>query len=212
MSGLHQAFIHRSFTPIHDRLAYTSTGDFANMMLMKSANVAKSQKKMGKGMLIIAWLIIIGLLTLGSSEWLAHQENPNQDPLSTTTSSAVTVILKGNRYGHYVANGSINNAPVKFLLDTGATTVVIPAHLAKRLQLTLGPTTYVSTANGDVNVYMTRIAELKLGSKQGEIRLTNVAAHINPHMTDNTVLLGMSALKHLELVQRKNQLTLRQFL
>jgi len=40
------------------------------------------------------------------------------------------VVLKRNRYGHYVANGSINGSQVEFLLDTGATAVAVPAATA----------------------------------------------------------------------------------
>jgi len=36
-----------------------------------------------------------------------------------------------------------------------------------------------------------------------------VPASINPYMTDDTVLLGMSFMQHLELVQRGGQLTLK---
>ena len=49
------------------------------------------------------------------------------------------------------------------------------------------------------------IAELQIG----DILLTGVRASINPAMTGNTVLLGMSALRHVEFTQRGDQLTLR---
>ena len=41
------------------------------------------QSKMGKGMLIVAWIIGLGLLTLLFDEQLAEQLNPNQDPISS---------------------------------------------------------------------------------------------------------------------------------
>ena len=50
----------------------------------------------------------------------------------------VITILESNRQHHYVASGTINGRPVTFLLDTGATDVVIPAQLADRLKLRRG--------------------------------------------------------------------------
>jgi aspartyl protease family protein len=43
----------------------------------------------------------------------------------------------------------------------------------------------------------------------GGIELRDVPASINPFMPEDTVLLGMSFMQHLEMVQRDGQLTLR---
>ena len=45
----------------------------------------------------------------------------------------------------------------------------------------------------------------------GPIELSTVKASINPNMLGNEILLGMSFLKHLELLQRGDKLTLRQY-
>ena len=64
------------------------------------------------------------------------------------------------------------------------------------------------TANGSVVVYRTNLKNVRLGS----IKLTNVSAVILPTLSKNTpVLLGMSFLKQVELIQKDNLLTLRQF-
>jgi aspartyl protease family protein len=44
----------------------------------------------------------------------------------------------------------------------------------------------------------------------GDIKLTNVSAHINPSMDFDEILLGMSALKQIEFTQRGDTLILRQ--
>ena len=44
----------------------------------------------------------------------------------------------------------------------------------------------------------------------GGVRLGGVRAHINPHMSGEEVLLGMTFLRHLEFVQQGRKLTLRQ--
>ncbi|MCK5899141.1 MAG: TIGR02281 family clan AA aspartic protease, partial [Methylococcales bacterium] len=115
------------------------------------------------------------------------------------------VMLKQNRRGHYVANGTINNQKVTFLLDTGATGISIPQGVAQRLQLKSGYPTQVNTANGTITVYSTELKTVSLGA----IRLTNLRGHINPHMEGDEILLGMTFMRHLELIQRDQTLLLR---
>jgi len=45
----------------------------------------------------------------------------------------------------------------------------------------------------------------------GSIKLVNVRASINPYVTGDDVLLGMSFLKYLEFTQKGTQLTIRQY-
>jgi aspartyl protease family protein len=115
------------------------------------------------------------------------------------------VYLQRSRGGHYMLRGAINGVQADFILDTGATDVVIPEELAEAAGLVAGYAGQAMTANGLVTVYGTRIAELDLGA----IRLQDVRASINPALHDGTVLLGMSALRQIEFHQRGDQLTLR---
>jgi aspartyl protease family protein len=106
-----------------------------------------------------------------------------------------------------VTNGFINGEPVTFMLDTGATDVVIPESIAKSLGLNRLAYSEASTANGTIPVYKTRIDQLSIGN----IKLYDVPASINPSMTgEQAILLGMSALKQLELIQKNRSLTLIQ--
>lgn len=175
---------------------------------MNPAPEQNSTQRIGKGMIFAAWILVLVLLSLFFQRWLDHQENPNQQYYSATNKSGMReILLQRNRYGHYVASGAINNQPVVFLLDTGATEVSIPGKVAKQLKLKPAANFHVNTANGVVEVYATKIHTLQMGG----IELHNVRAHINPHMEDNEILLGMSALKQLEWAQRDDTLTLRQY-
>jgi len=102
--------------------------------------------------------------------------------------------------------GEINGQSVEFLLDTGATDVVIPEDLAARLHLHRGRSGTAMTANGPVTVFETNIDVLTVG----DIELTNVRASINPAMSATSILLGMSALGRIEFSHQGNLLTLRQ--
>jgi aspartyl protease family protein len=165
----------------------------------------QNSRKMGLTMFVIAWLVLFGLLAAYFNEWLAEQYNPNQSPPAQTGSSK-EVILQPNRQHHYVVSGDINGSSVVFLLDTGATEVVIPAALATRLQLQAGQKQYAHTANGTVAVYSTQIDDINIGG----IRFRNVKASINPGMAGEVILLGMSALRQIEFSQRGDTLILRQ--
>ncbi|MEX1033025.1 MAG: TIGR02281 family clan AA aspartic protease [Cellvibrionaceae bacterium] len=164
-------------------------------------------KRTGRHMLFVGWAIGLALLVLAFGSWEEGQYNPNRELQSQTTGEMREVILEGNRFHHYVATGHVNGVEVTFLLDTGATDVVVPANLATALGLQPGARGYAQTANGQVEIRRTTIDELALGP----IKLHNVRASINPGMSGKEILLGMSALRQVELVQRQNQLTLRQY-
>jgi aspartyl protease family protein len=174
---------------------------------MQNPKSSTPGKKFARGMWIATWLI--GLLLL--SQFFAAQEgnwlNPNKAPqYQTKQTGAQEVTLKRNRQGHYIFTGAINGNEAEFLLDTGATDVVISEDLATNYGLKRGRRGMANTANGSITIYATRIEKLTIGN----ITLTNVSASINPSM-DNLILLGMSALRQVELTQRGNTLTLKYY-
>jgi len=160
-----------------------------------------SEKTMGRGMMFAAWIIGLALATYLVDNWLDNKHNPNQNLSSNKTQP---VVLQQNSRGHYVASGMINGVAVVFLLDTGATNVVVGEELAKQLGLQRRGKVQVSTANGVITAWRTELKTVSLGGLQAR----NIKALINPYATDNTVLLGMSFLKHLRLVQNQNTLSL----
>ena len=161
----------------------------------------------GAIMTILAWILVLGLLGAFFSGWMEKLNNPNQQVRAQLHADGVReVVLRQNRAGHYVANGTINGHPVTFLLDTGATAVSVPVRVATPLGLKRGAPMRATTANGTVTTYATRLDEVQLGN----IALENVRASINPHMQGDEVLLGMSFLRKLEFTQRDRELTIRQ--
>lgn len=163
---------------------------------------------MGQGMLIASFAIGLAALTYFFDGWLAGETNPNRNPNSLQLENGVREVqLERNRQGHYVASGTINDVPVTFLLDTGATDVAISAEIAERAGLEAGLAQQAFTANGAVRTYSTIVDNLEIGN----ISLREVRASITPSMSGEIILLGMSALQHVEFSQRGNILTLRQY-
>ena len=174
---------------------------------MFSSNEQTSRKSIGQGMLIASFCLGLIALTIFFDGVLQTQLNPNSDPdFNERDNGTREVVLKRNRQGHYVAGGAINSVPVTFLLDTGATDVAIPDAIANNLGLNRGYVGQAATANGIIRVYSTILDELKIGN----ILLHDVEASITPSMGGETILLGMSALKQVEFMQRGSNLTLRQ--
>lgn len=153
-------------------------------------------------MLAVAWLLVFAGIYWYFDGWYQQQQNPN--PQSVLENQAGEVVLKRNRAGHYVADGSINGHKVTFLLDTGATQVALSINLAKQLDLIAGTRVQVQTANGPALGYQSTLNSVRLGS----IEVRNVSALITEGMEGNNVLLGMSFLKQLEFTQRGDSLIL----
>lgn len=154
----------------------------------------------------MAWVVFLVFLVVIFNKLLSDRVNPNQNLVTTNLGYAREVVLQRNPQGHYVATGSINQRPVTFLLDTGATDIAVPEGLAAELGLRRGPAVKVRTANGNAIAYRTRLDSVGLGDMQRQ----GVRATILSSMAGDQVLLGMSYLKHYELIQRGNNLTVRE--
>ena len=114
-------------------------------------------------------------------------------------------ILSADTRGHFVVEGAINGSPIRFLVDTGATSVALPGAEAKRLGIDYlrGPTSYTKTANGVVRVYRVRLDTVRLGG----IELTGVDGIVIEQGLD-TALLGMTFLNRVEMKREGQTMTL----
>ena len=168
------------------------------------ASYCMSGVTLNRSFVWLAWILAFLVLVFAFQDYLDKQDNPNSSPESHLFGNRVSVVLQQNRYGHYLVTGAINEQPVVFLLDTGATQVSIPEHIANTLNLPRLQQYWVSTANGNVQVTSTHIDRLTIG----DIELADVDGHINPGMKSDEILLGMSALKRVEFRQSGKQLTL----
>lgn len=156
-------------------------------------------------MTVAAWVLGLAMLWYLFDGFLQRRDDPNGAVQVRDGGPSESLVLQRNRAGHYLVPGTINGHAVHFLLDTGATMISIPADLGPVLGLQGGQRYRVSTANGDVAVRSTEIAELRFGP----FTLHNISADLNPGMAGDGVLLGMNALKHFEFTQRGDQLTLK---
>lgn len=160
----------------------------------------------GITMTVIAWLIFLAIL-FGLFEYVSTRRiNPNQNIVTTINGQLKEITLQRNAYGHYVSSGTINGHDVVFLLDTGATDIAIPESVAEDIGLSKGYGFYVKTANGNTRAFRTRLDEVAIG----DIRRAALNATILTNMAGREVLLGMNFLKHFEMIQQGETLTIRQ--
>lgn len=122
------------------------------------------------------------------------------------TGSRTSVTLAADSRGHFVVDGQVNGAHMRFLVDTGATFVSIPASEASRLGIDLrGARRGVSqTANGPVTVYRATLESVTVGG----VTLYNVEAAIHESRGLDIALLGMSFLNRTEMRRDGGSLTL----
>lgn len=163
-------------------------------------------RKLGSAMTLLAWIILLAILTSLFSGYLDTETNPNVDVISISGADGIEIILAQNRAGHYVATAALNGSPVDVIIDTGATDVSVPAAIAARIGLRRGAVMEVSTANGTIPVYATTIDTIQVG----DMVLHKIRATINPYMDEQFVLLGMSFLNRIEFTQKQGQLILKQ--
>jgi aspartyl protease family protein len=165
----------------------------------------QDNRRIGSYMIYLMWIVLLAVAALLLEGWLDRRHNPNSRiEILASSEGRTEIILKRNAHGHYVASGFINGRDALFFLDTGATDVVIPAGITDGYGLKRGPSHQVHTANGVITVYSTRLDSIQLGP----LGMRDIRANINPHMDGDSILLGMSFLKHLNITQRGDQLIL----
>lgn len=122
------------------------------------------------------------------------------------TGGRATATLSADATGHFATQGQINGYSVRFLVDTGATLISLPATEARRIGLDLSSAkrAYSQTANGTVPVYRLTLDSVKVG----DITLYNVDAVVHESNALGVVLLGMSFLNRTQMHEDGGNLVL----
>jgi aspartyl protease family protein len=115
---------------------------------------------------------------------------------AAAASDRQSVTLYADSRGHFITDGSVNGIPVRFMVDTGATVIALPASDARRLGMDYlkGARGMVQTANGPAPAYRVQLDVVKLGG----VQLNNVEAIVIEQGL-NVALLGMSFLNRVEM-------------
>lgn len=107
--------------------------------------------------------------------------------------------------GHFFAEGQINGGAIRFVVDTGATAIAIPAADANRLRIDYrsGRRGMTQTAGGPTPAYLVTLASVRVGG----IELQNVEAIVIEQGL-NVALLGNTFLNRTEMRRDGQTMTL----
>lgn len=152
----------------------------------------------GRFMFLLVWIIIFIALFL----FFNYQGTQKSQVLLANQNE---LVLTADAQGHYFVAGTINDHPVEFLIDTGASIVAIPQNVADALHIKGSYPITLSTANGHVTGALTRVQRLSFGA----FTLNNVKVVIIPADKNGLVLLGMNVLHYFDLSQNNKQLVLK---
>lgn len=162
-------------------------------VLASRTNIGQMLQQMGIWILIFMGAIaVIGILPE-----IQSTVTPRQSVVDGTT-----IVLPRSRDGHYYLTLNINNVPVQFVVDTGATQVVLTQKDAKRIglnPLTLSYLGIANTANGTVRTAAVLLETVSLGTMKD----TRVRAVVNDGQMNGS-LLGMTYLNRFDSITIKN--------
>ena len=130
-------------------------------------------------------------------------------PAAATKSAAAAANyarVRTDERGDFVADGQVNGMPVRFVVDTGATFITLPAREASRLGLDYrnGEKVVMETANGTVFAYRLKLDTVRVGG----VAVQNVDAVITEGDSLPVALLGMSFLNRTDMKREGTILTL----
>lgn len=116
-----------------------------------------------------------------------------------------SIALTADSHGHFFTQGSINNRPVQFMVDTGASVVAIGQGEADRLGLDYrnGRPVRLGTANGTTMGWAIRLPQLRVG----DVMAYEVDAVVTPAPMP-AVLLGNSYLSRFNMRRDGDQMLL----
>ena len=148
--------------------------------------------------IVAVWLVVFGLLYLASQQLIK--------PKPVVTLPGGELVIPMARDGHFYATGTVAGRPARFLVDTGASLVVVSEAFAKQAGLTGGTATVFKTANGDLQGRIHTDVAVALGSAQ--VTAVRVGVGLVGAGPDDA-LLGQSFLNKFDITLHSGQMTLR---
>jgi aspartyl protease family protein len=106
-----------------------------------------------------------------------------------------TIVYTANERGHVVLDAVVNGAPVRMLVDTGASLVTLTPADARAAGINPANLAYsgrVQTANGTARMAPVTLREIRIG----QLSIYDVSASVLEHL--DVSLLGMSLLSRLQ--------------
>lgn len=155
----------------------------------------------------IGAVILVGYSFRGELTGVFERVRGELIPAYAVTTSNRSMVLTAADDGHFYVQGQVNGAPVRFIIDTGSTGVVLAPADAQRAGIDLATLKYASpgeTANGVGYDAEAKVASLAVGP----LRLAGVPVEVNKAPMSAS-LLGMTFLRRADITTHGDQMTLR---
>lgn len=146
---------------------------------------------------VVAWIVLFSIIVAG-----AQIMEEREAPTAQYSAEAQTVTVGRSPDGHFYLTLEVNGTPTRFVVDTGATAIVLKKKDAKRAGLPVDTLPYngiARTANGEVRTARVTLQTLALK----EFTDQNVPASVNGGGLDVS-LLGMQYLSRFSSIEIKN--------
>ncbi|HWD11940.1 TIGR02281 family clan AA aspartic protease [Pseudochrobactrum sp. sp1633] len=186
--------------------------DFADAAYMSIFGVVVAAGLLGSGIPlnhmmrnIAIWaVIILGLVTVYQYQYeLTNIANrvtagliPGNAISGNNADGTETVSIGQSANGHFEVNALVNDQRVNFMVDTGASTIVLTQADAEKVGIDISSLSYtnpVSTANGRTMAASVRLQEVKIGN----ITRQNIRALVSQEGQLSGSLLGMNFMNSL---------------
>jgi aspartyl protease family protein len=151
---------------------------------------------------LVLWLAIFAVMYL----FMDAKIQPQVATVTSLDMARGEIMIPRSRDGHYYVSGAINGRPLTFMVDTGASTVVVSADLAARVGLTRGVPTPFKTAGGMVWGEMVSDQTIEAGGMQLKGLRVGVVTQMDQR---DYALLGQNFLRHIDVIQSGDQMVLR---
>ena len=125
--------------------------------------------------------------------------------MPSSAPTAESLVLTADLQGHFAADGEVNGRTVRFIVDTGATLISLPASEARRIGIDYlkGQKAMMSTANGNAPAHVVKLDTVRVGG----VTLHGVDAVVMEGGLP-VPLLGMSFLNRMDMRRDGNIMTL----
>ena len=141
-------------------------------------------------------ILCTGIVKFGPEPFVDRTAKPEPAARPAEIGPAVnTLVYPANESGHVVLDGAVNGAPVRLLVDTGASLVTLTQADARTAGIDPGELVFnhrASTANGPARMAPVTLREVRIG----QLSIYDVPAAVLENL--NISLLGMSFLTRLE--------------
>ncbi len=173
----------------------------AYLVVLGSVLIATVLLKMRPGFVqglktVAAWVVIFGVVAVAAS---FYEDVQNQTPLQSYSAADAQITVSRSRNGHYYLTLGVNGVPTRFVVDTGATEIVLTQAAARAAGIPLDNLPYLGraqTANGEVQTARVVLNTLTLDG----IKDTNIKASVNGGDLHES-LLGMRYLQRFEKIE-----------